>query len=127
MNWNECIQKNTAKRISPDYERAKALQKTARARIQHIRNNNPNFLFEDYYSSIQELIHAHAFTKGYNILNHICVGYYVRDVLGREDLFFIFDDLRYKRNALTYYGILMDTKTAKKTILDCKKLFAELL
>jgi len=54
------------------------------------------------------------------------VGFYLRDVLKRKDLFLIFNDLRYKRNSLTYYGRKMDFETAKKTIEECKFLMKEI-
>ena len=46
--------------------------------------------------------------------------------LKREDLFILFDDIRYKRNALTYYGKRMDFETAKQAIENCKKIINEL-
>ncbi|RMF55928.1 hypothetical protein D6745_00775, partial [Candidatus Woesearchaeota archaeon] len=87
---------------------------------------NCNFVFEDYYTSLLELLQAIAFLNGYNILNHLCIGFYLRDILKREDLFIIFDDLRYKRNSLTYYGTKMDYNTAKQSIDKCKTLIKEL-
>ncbi len=126
MNWNDCIHNNKVRTITPDLERAKALQKTAKARITNAKSMNKNFIFEDYYSSIQELIHAHAFRNGFNILNHLCLGFYLRDFIQKESFYKIFDDLRYKRNSLTYYGIMMDDRVLKKTLEDCKRLFDEL-
>jgi len=64
--------------------------------------------------------------KGFNISNHICLGFYLREVLKREDLCIIFDDLRYKRNSLTYYGTRMDFETAKQAIEKSKKLISEI-
>ncbi|MBD3318492.1 hypothetical protein GF342_01130 [Candidatus Woesearchaeota archaeon] len=127
-NWSDCLKKN-ARRITPDITRAKSLIETAKARINLIKEvtiENCNFVFEDYYTSIMELIQAKTFKEGYNILNHLCLGFYLRDLLKREDLFMIFDDLRYKRNALTYYGHRMDYETAKKAIQNCKKIIKEL-
>ncbi len=53
-------------------------------------------------------------------LNDICIAFYLRDVLKREDLYRVFDDLRYKRNSLTYYGNKMDFETCKEAIEKCK-------
>ena len=86
-----------------------------------MNEKNCNFIFEDYYTSLLELLQAVTFKKGFNILNHLCLGYYLRDILKRGDLYVIFDDLRYKRNALTYYGSRMDYETAKQAIEKCKK------
>ena len=79
-------------------------------------------MFEDYYTSILELLQAIVVIEGYKITNHVCLGFYLRDILKREDLYLIFDDLRYKRNSLTYYGKRMDFETAKKAVEKSKKL-----
>lgn len=99
-NWEDCLFDNSAKEITPDLKRAKSLVETANERIsliKEINEKNCNFVFEDYYTSIIELLQAMAFSKGYNILNHLCLGFYLRDVLKKEDLFNIFDDLRIKQ------------------------------
>lgn len=128
-DWNECISNNSAKKITPDKNRAKSLRETAKERISIIKEitaRNCNFVFEDYYTSILEMLQAKAFENGFNIMNHICIGFYLRDFLKRDDLFIIFDDIRYKRNSLTYYGNRMDFETAKDAIEKCKNLIKQL-
>ena len=128
-SWNDCLTNKSAKDITPDMNRAKSLIETANERIsliKEINEKNCNFVFEDYYTSILELLQAITFKKGYNILNHVCLGFYLRDILKREDLFILFDDVRFKRNSLTYYGSRMDSETAKQAIEKCKKLIKEL-
>jgi len=78
-----------------------------------------NYIFEGYYSSILEMLHAVVILKGYKVNNHICLGYYLRDVLKRDDLYRIFDDCRYKRNSLVYYGRKMPLETAEDAIRKC--------
>ena len=129
-NWEDCLINKSAKSVTPDIKRAESLIETANERINLIKElneKNCNFVFEDYYTSLLELLQAMAFKKGFNILNHLCLGYYLRDVLKREDLYILFDDLRYKRNSLTYYGSRMDYETAKQAIEKCKKIIKELL
>jgi len=129
INWNDCLINGSAKTITPDIKRAESLIETANERISLIKNvnkKNCNFIFEDYYTSLLELLQAMAFKKGFNILNHICLGYYIRDILKREDLYILFDDLRYKRNSLAYYGNRMDLETAKQAIERCKRIIKEL-
>ena len=124
-SWNDCVETHSVKKISPDIERANSLIKTSEERISiinEINEKNCDFVFEDYYTSMLELLQALVIKKGYSVLNHLCLGYYVRDVLKKDDLFRIFDDLRYKRNALTYYGNRMDFETAKASIEKCKEL-----
>lgn len=128
-NWNDCLKNNSAKKISEDVKRAKSLIQTSKDRvdlIKDINNKNCNFVFEDYYTSLMELLQAITFIRGFNILNHICLGFFLRDVLERVDLFEIFDDLRYKRNSLTYYGNKMEFEIAKDAINKCKKIISEL-
>ncbi|GIU68203.1 MAG: hypothetical protein KatS3mg001_053 [Candidatus Pacearchaeota archaeon] len=128
-SWNDCIENQSVKKTTSDYERAKSLIETAEDRIglvKEITEKNCNFVFEDYYTSIVEILQAIAFREGYNILNHICIGYFLKDKLGREDLFILFDDLRYKRNSLTYYGKRMDFETCKEAIEKCNILIKEI-
>ena len=124
-SWNDCIETGSATKAFVNKERAKSLLETANKRIgiiKEINENNCNFVFEDYYSSLLEILQAIIIIQGYKVSNHICIGYYIRDVIKREDLFLSFDDVRYKRNSLTYYGKMMDFKTAKNSIEKCKKL-----
>lgn len=128
-SWVDCLESNSAVRVSPDKERAESLVETSGERIKlikEINEKNCNFVFEDYYTSVLELLQALVILSGYKIVNHICLGYYLRDALKREDLFMIFDDVRYKRNSLTYYGKRMDFETAKKSIEHCKKLITSI-
>jgi uncharacterized protein (UPF0332 family) len=128
-NWDDCLFNKSTKKTTPDLKRAKSLIETANERIsliKEINEKNSNFVFEDYYTSMLEILQAKLFLEGYNVLNHICLGFYLKDVLKRADLFNIFDDLRYKRNSLTYYGNRMDFETAKDSIEKSKKLIKEL-
>lgn len=128
-SWEDCLFNKSARIIAPDTKRAESLMQTAKERmslIKEINEKNCNFVFEDYYTSLLELLQAITFKRGFNILNHICLGFYLRDSLKREDLYILFDDIRYKRNSLTYYGSRMDYETAKQAIERCKKIIKEL-
>lgn len=127
-SWEDCLE-NSAVKISPDNKRAESLIETAEERlnlIKEITEKNSNFVFEDYYTSVLELLQAIVLKQGYKLSNHVCLGFYLRDFLKREDLFRLFDDLRYKRNSLTYYGKRMDFETSKKAVEDSKRLIKEL-
>lgn len=128
-NWSECLNFNLARKVTPDIKRANSLTETAKERISLIKDinqKNCNFIFEDYYTSLIELLQALVLNEGYQILNHLCLGYYLKDKLKRKDLFLIFDDLRYKRNSLIYYGSKMDFETAKDAIEKCRTLIKEI-
>ena len=128
-SWNDCIANKSARKSSPDMKRAESLTETANDRIDQINEineRNCNFVFEDYYTSLLELLQAMAFREGFNVLNHVCLGYYLRDVMKRDDLRSAFDDLRYKRNSLIYYGSRMEFETAKHAIERCKSFIKEM-
>lgn len=129
-SWSDCLEDNSAIQISTDKKRAVSLLETADDRItflaKQINKNNANYVFEDYYSSVLEYMQAIISLDGFKVTNTICLGYYLRDVLKKEDLFILFDDCRYKRNAFVYYGKKMDFETAfdsrEKTKILMKKL-----
>ncbi|MBI3035228.1 hypothetical protein HYY71_02810 [Candidatus Woesearchaeota archaeon] len=129
-SWDECLNYSSAVKITPDKEKAASLAETAHDRIKFslkkLSEKNANYVFEGYYSSILEMAHAIVILDGYKVNNHICLGYYLRDVLGNDDLFRLFDDCRFKRNSLVYYGKRMDFETAKDAIEKAKKLINEL-
>ena len=129
-SWSDCIDKAASVKITPDKEIAKSLVETADERIKvvarDLNEKTANFIFEDYYSSILEMLHAIILLDGYKVDNHVCLGYYLRDVLRKEHLFRAFDDCRFKRNALIYYGKRMDFETAKDAIKKAKNVMNEL-
>ena len=128
--WKNCIDNDVSIRITSDKQKARSLIETAFDRIEQINKDlnekTANYIFEDYYTSIVEILEAIALLNGYKILNHVCLGFYLRDVLNKEDLYRLFNDLRFKRNSLVYYGKRMDFEIAKQVISNSKKLMAEL-
>jgi len=130
-NWEDCINTTSSLEVSPNKAKAKSLIETAQGRIEFIKQsqltkNNANYVFEAHYSSILELVHALVIIAGYKVTNHICLGYYLRDIIKRADLFRMFDDCRFKRNSLMYYGKKLDFETAKETLETCNKLVKEI-
>ncbi len=130
-SWQECTENNSAVEKSRDKRRAESLRDTALGRIifiekLEIKEENANYIFENYYSSIAELIHALCALRGYKVLNHVCLGLFLKEILNREDLFRIFDDLRFKRNSLLYYGEKMDFAVSKDAVGKSKRLVKEL-
>ncbi len=122
--WEECISSGSSLQISPDTAKSRSLADTAKGRIDFLKRNriepgNANYIFEGYYSSALEMLHAVVILNGYKVSNHICLGFYLRDVLKRDDLYRIFDDCRYKRNSLVYYGRKMPLESAEGAIRKC--------
>lgn len=130
-SWDECLFKYFAVKVTTNKARIRSLLETAEARVEFaseivLTDGSANFIFEDYYTSVLEIVEALALVNGFKIKNHICIGYYLRDVMKRAELFRLFDDCRYKRNGLTYYGDRMDFETAKETLEKTKVLLVEL-
>lgn len=130
-SWEECIENNHCSKVSIDKARAKSLIETSEARIDFIKGitlkeENINFIFEVYYASGLEVLHAFVLLNGFKVDNHICLGYYLRDVINRDDLFRMFDSCRSKRNSLVYYGKKSNFEAVKENIEKIKKLIKEL-
>ena len=129
--WEECVESTSSLKISHDPAKARSLVDTAKGRINFLKStslaeNSANYIFEGYYSSVLEILHALVLQEGYKVSNHLCLGYYLRDVLEEDSLFRAFDDCRYKRNSLVYYGRKMDFETAKIAIEKCLRLIKEI-
>lgn len=131
QSWNDCIEQNKSLQVSPDFAKAKSLVETANERLQFIgvqivNEKNANFIFENKYSSLLEIIHAICIKRGFKVANHICTGYFLRDVIKRDDLYRKFDTCRYRRNGIVYYGKRMDFDVAKESIASTDWLIKEL-
>jgi hypothetical protein len=63
------------------------------------------------------------FKKGYNILDHLSIGYYIKDILKRQDIFELFDKYRKIRNNIIYYGKTIDYSTSQEALNDLRELY----
>jgi len=129
-SWEDCLDSNSSIKITPNIQKAKSLIEVAEDRIKilnlNLNKDTANYIFEDYYSSILELMQALVLLKGYKVDNHVCLGFFLRDVLNDESLFRLFDNCRFKRNSLVYYGKRMDFETARDAIKKSKILMGKL-
>lgn len=129
-SWQDCLEKKSSIKTYQDISRAKSLIETSLHRIKHtnkdLNENTANYIFEHYYTSILELLEAIILFEGYKVFNHICLGLFLKDILKREELFRVFDELRFKRNSLVYYGKRMTFDNAKESINKSKILINEL-
>ena len=105
--------------------------KTAKHRIaflQRFRLNDGSakFVFEGYYASTAGILHTILLSIGFEAQNPICLGFYLRDVLGQDALFRAFDDCRYKRNGLVYYGEEMESAVAEQAVGAIRRLAGSL-
>ncbi len=130
--WKECLENFKAVKITPNKAKTDSLLSTAKERITFLQQNklnkkNAHFIFEGYYTSALEILHALVILAGFKVDNHICLGYYLRDILLRKDLFQIFEDCRYKRNSIVYYGKKPDFDISKEAIQNILRLIKEVL
>lgn len=130
-NWKDCLTNFESIKITPDFLKSNSLIETSKNRIKfikeiEIKESNANFIFENYYTSILEILHAIALNNGYKVDNHICLGFYLKEILKEEKLYLIFDRCRFRRNSLVYYGKIMNFETAKTAIIESENLFKNL-
>jgi len=130
-SWDECCFNNHAISISANRQKAKSLVETAKARVEFIKKSaidesNARFVFEAYYTSAVEMLHALLLLKGFKVENHICLGFYIRDILKDEGLFLAFDKCRFTRNSVVYYGKAIDEDTAIFSIAKAKIIIEEI-
>ncbi len=124
--WQDCIACGSAKKITPQMHQAANLIETADKRLAFaqadaLTEENASFIFEDHYASTLEYLHANLLEKGYKVANHICIAYYLRDVQNDNELYALFNDARYKRNQLTYYGERVGIATARRAIDNLRR------
>lgn len=70
--WKDCMETNSSIKISSDKAKAKSLIETANGRINYlketiIKKDNANYVFESYYTSILEILHALITLKGFKV------------------------------------------------------------
>lgn len=129
-DWFSCQEDNIVLTITPDISKSKSLIFTARKRVEFANSSSiglyGNFIFEVYYSSIVELAHALILKRGFSCSNHLCLGFFFRDILGDVFLFDLFDFCRQKRNSLVYYGSMVSSDQANSLCSKAASLFSKL-
>ena len=128
MDWKQCQEEANAIKIYANKERAISLMKSARNMMEFVINielndKNASILLKNAYESLLELLHALLYSKGYKVLNHVCVGYFIRDELKDAEAFYIFDKYRKIRNSIVYYGESVEREVAEEAIKEIKGLF----
>jgi uncharacterized protein (UPF0332 family) len=110
MDWEDCL-KNKVKEIKPDPERAKSMKQLAERRMEEINKRRktayPEFIVEDYYETIKELITSVLYLHGFKSYSHECLitflNVYYPHTLDDDELNLI-DQLRQIRHDITYRG-----------------------
>ena len=127
-DWEESIKEGKIIKISPNLERSESLKQSSLKLLNIINkidldNENGFFFITNYYDIILEVMHSLMFKKGYNVLDHPSIGYYIKDILKNQEIFESFDKYRKIRNNIIYYGKIIDDETSKQALKDLKELY----
>jgi hypothetical protein len=91
------------------------------------KDANANFVFEGLYTSTTELLHALLYRSGFKASDHVSLGFYLKDVLRREDLYRLFEQSRIRRNTLIYEGKMMPGDIASSAVETARRIIRELV
>ncbi|HIH25908.1 hypothetical protein J4476_05160 [Candidatus Woesearchaeota archaeon] len=132
MDWNTCIKEGSAIRTETDKKKIELLLNASKRKINfvnthEINDSNQEILFSITYEGILELLHAFVMNDGYFVNNHICMGYYLKDIFRNKELFDIFDSCRIVRNNVIYTGEVISVDFAKRLIRELNYLNEEII
>lgn len=118
--FEEYLEEGIVKLQTPDFSRAKSLQKEAEQSYQILQqfvqkigidDKNANYVIKNAYDIIMELIRAKMLKEGFNSLGkgaHEAEVSYLRKIGFNDKEVEFSDQLRYFRNGITYYGKIFD-------------------
>ena len=92
----------------------------------NIDESNAPILLKNFYESLLEVLHSLLYSKGYKVLDHVCVGFFIRDELRDAESFNIFDKYRKIRNSIVYYGESVEKEVAEDGIMEMKIVFGKI-
>ena len=125
------------KRQTPNKKRALSLIEEAKKKKEFLELSikaipaekmSPNFIVDNCYDIIMELIRAKMFLNGYNAGNsHEAEVAYMFKLGFQETEIKIMDEMRYFRNGIKYYGTILDKEYAEKSLGFLNKLYNKLL
>ena len=137
-NFSDYVEEGTVKKQYADLSRAKFLAKESEKsysfilkiiRSIGINDDNANSIIKLSYDTIIELIRAEMLTHGYNSIGfgaHQAEVAYMREIGFSENDIQFTDQLRYFRNAMMYYGKVLDKEYAEKVLEFMNKAYSKL-
>ena len=131
MNFEDSLEENKARGITPNKIRASSLinssiQAIETAKMISINNNSKKTILRELYEGLREYCEAIGYSKGYKFLDHESIGFFIRDVLKEQSIYGKFDRYRKLRNGINYYGEDIDIETVKEALVEIPKLIKEL-
>ena len=138
-NFSEYLKEGLVKKQYADLSRAKFLAKESEKsysfilkiiKSMGINDDNANSIIKLSYDTIMELIRAEMLTHGYNSIGlgaHQAEVAYMREIGFSENDVQFADQLRYFRNAIMYYGKILDKEYAEKVLEFVNKAYPKLI
>ena len=137
-DFDEFLEDGTVRKITPDKNRANYLKEEAGKRLKFlsklkasfgIRDDNANYIVENCYDALSELIRARMLEAGYSASGpgaHEAEVAFLRKLsFSDADIIFL-NELRYFRNGILYYGKSLDRGYALKADSFTVRIFPEL-
>jgi len=135
-DFKEFITSGIIKKQTPNRERALSLIEESQHKkefleisLQSIPHEkmNANFIVDQCYDILMELIRAKMFMEGYNAGNSHEAEVSFLQVLGfSESEVRFMNELRYYRNGIKYYGTILDMEFAEKVLKFMNKMYKQL-
>ena len=127
LDWKGCRETNMAKRIEPDFRKARSIilaanDREATANMLPLNETTKDTLVSLIYDVLRELLEALALQKGYKIYNHECFTSFLLEVIKDEK---DFDSARMLRNSINYYGKKIHLEDAKASLGDLKEMISK--
>lgn len=108
ISWKKC-EREFIRKVEIDESKIKSIKEKAIRRLKRARNTNTNegveFIVEDYYEVIKELLTAYLLKNGLRSSNHQClISYFYKENPEYEKEAFLISQMSFFRNRLCYYG-----------------------
>ncbi len=118
-NFEEYLKKGIVKTRNKNIKRVKSLLEEAHKRLKFynaipISEESANYIIENMYDVIRELIEAKLLLDGYKSYSHEATVSYLKKLEFSSSEVEFMDELRNIRNQTKYYGHLVNTEYAKK-------------
>ncbi len=105
MSWGKC-KREFVRKITPDVEMIESLKEKSTRRSERARQGtDTDFIVEDYYEAINELLIAYLLKNGYRSKNHQClISFFHKENPDYEPEAQLIQQMSFFRNRLNYYG-----------------------
>jgi len=119
------------KEKTPDEARARSVIEEAEHRLKFfkdmkINESSTNYIIENMYDVIRELIEAKMLIDGYKTYSHEAIVSYLKVLEFQDSEIKFVDTLRETRHKTKYYGLITDIEYADKVVSFTKEIYKKL-